>query len=136
MAQVDQLRAAAGGVTEVAPEERKEIVGRALEFLRNTLVPHAEWEEQILYTAVGELLGDARATASMSRDHVAIQGMIEALAETDLGDVARLQELLYGLHALIRVHFEEEEELYLPLLNERPDVAERVVDQIHERHGA
>jgi hypothetical protein len=61
--------------------------------------------------------------------------MIEALAETDLGDVARLQELLYGLHALIRVHFEEEE-LYLPLLNERPDVAERVVDQIHERHGA
>jgi iron-sulfur cluster repair protein YtfE (RIC family) len=127
---VGQIRVAASEVTELAVEEREALVGRVLEFLRKTLVPHAEWEEQVLYTAVGELLGDPRATASMSRDHVAIGRMIEALAETDLGDVARLQELLYGLHALITVHFEKEEEIYLPLLDARPDVAERVMVQI------
>jgi iron-sulfur cluster repair protein YtfE (RIC family) len=127
---VGQIRVAAGEVGDLAIEEREVVVGRVLDFLRNTLLPHAEWEEQVLYTAVGELLGDAQATAIMSRDHVAIGRMVEALAETDFGDIARLQELLYGLHALITVHFEKEEEIYLPLLDARPDVAERVMKQI------
>lgn len=132
---VGQIRVAASEVTELAVEEREAVVGRVLEFLRKTLVRHAEWEEQVLYTAVGELLGDPKATATMSRDHVAIGRMIEALAETDLGDVARLQELLYGLHALITVHFEKEEELYLPLLDAQPDVAARVMEQIGSHHA-
>jgi hypothetical protein len=37
------------------------------------------------------------------------------LQEADNQEVSLLQELLYGLHALITVHFQEEE-LYLPLL--------------------
>jgi iron-sulfur cluster repair protein YtfE (RIC family) len=136
MAHVDRIRLAAGEVRDLPPGERAAQVGRVLEFLRGTLLPHAEWEEQVLYTAVGELLGDARATAAMTRDHVAIGRMIEALGETDTADIARLQELLYGLHALITVHFEKEEEIYLPLLDARPDVAERVVRQMGaEHHG-
>ena len=130
LAHVDQIRAAGGEVIDLAPEERQALVGRILEFLRKTLVPHAEWEEQVLYAAVGKLLGSTAATATMSRDHVAIRRMIDALAEADLSDVTRLQELLYGLHALIVVHFEKEEEVYLPLLDERPELAERVVSQI------
>lgn len=132
---VGQIRVAASEVTELAVEERQTVVGRVLEFLRGTLVPHAEWEEQVLYTAVGELLGDPKATATMSRDHVAIGRMIEALAEADPGNVAQLQELLYGLHALITVHFEKEEELYLPLLDAQPDVARRVMEQIGSDHA-
>ena len=136
MAHVDRIRLAAGEVRDLPPGERAALVGRVLEFLRGTLLPHAEWEEQVLYTAVGELLGDARATAAMTRDHVAIGRMIESLGETDTADIARLQELLYGLHALITVHFEKEEEVYLPLLDARPDVAERVIRQMGaEHHG-
>jgi iron-sulfur cluster repair protein YtfE (RIC family) len=134
LAHVDQIRAAAGEVSDLAVEEREAVVGRVLMFLRNMLLPHAEWEEQVLYTAVGELLGDPQATATMSRDHVAIGRMIEALAETDSSDIGRLQELLYGLHALITVHFEKEEEIYLPLLDARPDLAERVMKQIGGHH--
>jgi iron-sulfur cluster repair protein YtfE (RIC family) len=130
MADVEQIRVAASEMTELAPEERETVAGRILEFLRRTLLPHAKWEEQVLYLAIGELLGDPKSTATMSHDHVAIARMIEALAEADPKDVTRLQELLYGLHALITVHFEKEEEVYLPLLDARPDVAERVVDQI------
>lgn len=133
---VEHIRIAASEVTELAVEERDTLVGRVLEFLRETLLPHAEWEEQALYTAVGELLGDPKATATMSRDHIAIRRMIEALGETDLADVTRLQELLYGLHALITVHFEKEEEIYLPLLDARPDVAERVMKQIGAYHAS
>jgi iron-sulfur cluster repair protein YtfE (RIC family) len=134
MVHVGQIRMAAGEVGDLAVEERETVVGRVLDFLRDTLVPHAELEEQVLYAAVGELLGDAHATATMSRDHVAVSRMIEALAETDPADIARLQELLYGLHALITVHFEKEEELYLPLLDARPDVAARVMKQIRAQH--
>jgi iron-sulfur cluster repair protein YtfE (RIC family) len=132
---VEQIRIAANEVTELGIEEREAVVGSVLEFLRKTLLPHAEWEEQVLYTAVGELLGDEKATATMSRDHVAIERMIDALEEAERADVARLQELLYGLHALITVHFEKEEEIYLPLLDARPDVAERVMAQIRGDHG-
>ncbi len=134
---VEQIRLAASEITELSVQERETLVARVLDFLRNTLVPHAEWEEQVLYTAVGELLGDAKATATMSRDHVAIGRMLDALAETDRENVARLQELLYSLHALITVHFEKEEDIYLPLLDARPDVAERVVKEIgaHQAHS-
>jgi iron-sulfur cluster repair protein YtfE (RIC family) len=62
--------------------------------------------------------------------------MIEALGETETTDIARLQELLYGLHALITVHFEKEEEIYLPLLDARPDMAERVMRQVAGHHPA
>lgn len=134
MAHVDRVRLAAGEAGDLPPAERAALVESLLEFLRGTLLPHAEWEEQVLYRAVGELLGDARATAAMTRDHVAIGRMIEALGETDTTDIARLQELLYGLHALITVHFEKEEEIYLPLLDARPDVAERVMRQVGSGH--
>jgi Hemerythrin HHE cation binding domain len=50
---VDQIRVAAGEVRDLAVEEREAVVGRVLDFLRDTLLPHAEWEEQVLYTAVG-----------------------------------------------------------------------------------
>ena len=130
LAHVDQIRAAGGEVADLAPEERRALVGRILEFLRDTLVPHAEWEEQVLYAAVGKVLGNTAATATMSRDHVAIRRMIDALAEADRADVTRLQEVLYGLHALIVLHFEKVEEIYLPLLDERPEVGDWVVMQI------
>ena len=131
IAHVDNIRVAASEIPDLAPEEREAVVGRILAFLRGDLVPHAEWEEQVLYAAVGDLIGARAATATMSRDHVAIGRMVDALAEADSHDVPRMQELLYGLHALIRVHFEKEEEVFLPLLDARPDVAERVMSQIN-----
>ena len=79
MAHVDRIRLAGGEVRDLPPGERAQLVTQILEFLRGTLLPHAEWEEQVLYTAVGELLGDPKATATMSRDHVAIARMISAM---------------------------------------------------------
>jgi Hemerythrin HHE cation binding domain len=65
---------------------------------------------------VARLLGDPRATKPMVHDHDAIRQLTARLQEADNQDVSLLQELLYGLHALITVHFRKEEELYLPLL--------------------
>ena len=116
---VEHIRLAARELPAVSPEERHAIVGRILDFLRETLLPHAEEEEQWLYAAVGKVLGNPEATHTMTHDHIAIRSRVLELAVTDDTDVDRLQELLYGLYALITVHFWKEEQLYLPLL-ERP----------------
>lgn len=53
----------------------------------------------------------------MNYDHVAIRGLIDDLAAADRDDVDQLQELLYGLYSLIRVHIWKEERLYLAMLD-------------------
>lgn len=116
---VDHIRLAAQELPSVSPEERHLIVTRVLEYLRGTLLPHAEEEEQSLYPAVGKILGSPEATQTMIHDHLAIRARVVELAMTNENEVDRLQELLYGLYALITVHFWKEDQLYLPLL-ERP----------------
>jgi iron-sulfur cluster repair protein YtfE (RIC family) len=117
--EVDHIRSAAQELPTLSPEERRLIVARILDYLRGTLLPHAADEERSLYPAVGKILGNAEATRTMTHDHLAIRARVVELAATDENDVDRLQELLYGLHALITVHFWKEDQLYLPLL-ERP----------------
>jgi iron-sulfur cluster repair protein YtfE (RIC family) len=116
---IEHIRLAARELPAVSPEERHAIVEGVLDFLRETLLPHAEEEEQWLYAAVGEVLGNPESTRPMTHDHIAIRARAIELAATEDWDVDRLQELLYGLYALISVHFWKEEQLYLPLL-ERP----------------
>jgi hemerythrin len=116
---VDHIRPAAREIPRLSPEERHEVIGRILDFLRTTLLPHADEEERTLYRAVAKRLGHPEATAPMTHDHVAIRVRTMELGATENDEVDRLQELLYGLYALISVHFWKEEQLYLPLV-ERP----------------
>ena len=53
----------------------------------------------------------------------------------DVGDADTLQELLYGLYALISVHFRKEEDLQLPTFDAAPPevtaaVLERMVEKL------
>lgn len=121
MEHVEHLRATARELPDLPEDERAARIERILEFLRGVLLPHAHAEEEFLYPKVAELLGDPRATGTMSREHVAVHRGIESLAETDPGDTLALQELLFGLNALIRAHFDNEEEVYLPILDTLPE---------------
>jgi hypothetical protein len=118
---VAHLRLAARELPELSPEERQVLVDRILDFLEGRLAPQAVAEEHTLYRVVGEILGAPETTAPMLYDHLAISQRVAALRETDSADLAGLQELLYGLHALISVHFWKEEEIYFPLLDEHFD---------------
>ncbi len=113
---VEQLRLDAEALPSLTPAERAEVQAEAVAFLRTTMIPHAKEEERELYPTVGRQLGHPDATAPMIYDHLAIGEHTAMLAETSPANVPRLQELLYGLYALIRVHFWKEEELYLPLV--------------------
>jgi iron-sulfur cluster repair protein YtfE (RIC family) len=114
---VEHIRLAAREIPELSPEERTVVIGRVIHFLRHTLAPHAETEETLLYPEFAQLVGSPQALQPMVYDHVAIRERIGELDETEVTDTGRLQELMYGLYALIVVHFWKEEEIYLPLLD-------------------
>lgn len=95
-------------------------------FLHKTLLPHIEAEESQLYPALHEVLGGSETTATMSRMHVEIDNLAHRL-NTHLeqadrtgglqpGQVADLLSGLYGLHALLRLHFVQQEENYFALI--------------------
>jgi hemerythrin-like domain-containing protein len=113
---VAHIRVAALELASLSEEERHELIERIVSFLRDDLAPHAEREERGLYPHVARLLGDPRVTQPMVYDHDAIRQLTARLQDAGNQDVPLLQELLYGLHALITVHLRKEDELYLPLL--------------------
>jgi hypothetical protein len=110
------LADAAKVLPAVSPTERESLRDDIVEFLREQVVPHTVLDERVLFPEVSRRLGDPLATATMNYDHVAIRDWIDDVAAADLDDTARLQQLLYGLHALIQVHIWKEERLYLTLL--------------------
>lgn len=130
---VEHIRLAARELPELSVEERATVVGRVLTFLRETLVPHAEAEERVLYPEWARLVGDPDAAAPMVHDHRAITARIDQLAATPPEDVHTLQELLYGLYGLILTHFRKEEDLQLPVFDRQPP---EVVEGVLARMGA
>jgi hypothetical protein len=93
-------------------------------FLTERLLPHERAEEQRLYPAMGQVLGSPEATVTMSRAHAEIERLVRrlgnhlALAEADGVRAEQLDDLracLYGLHAVLVLHFDQEEEAYFSL---------------------
>ena len=89
--------------------------------------PHEDAEEQILYPALGRFLGGTDPMATMSRAHIEITHQIrrlgQLLADIDPGgmddvDVTEVRSLLYGLHAILKLHTAQEDESYLSLADE------------------
>ncbi len=122
---VESLRVAAGAVDGLPVQALREHVDAAYEFLARHLIPHARAEEAALYPAVAAAMGALEATATMSRDHVEVVRLVEELgarrrlgAEPGADALRDLRRVLYGLYALVKVHFAKEE-VYAPLLDAR-----------------
>jgi iron-sulfur cluster repair protein YtfE (RIC family) len=103
---------AARRLPELPPAERESLRDRVLAFLRHEFADHMAADERLLYPTVAERLGNPLAMAPMRFDHRAVRWWTGQIAAADVRDVDRLQQLLYGLHAVIRVHLTKEEELY------------------------
>ncbi len=128
---IEHLAQAAREVPRLSDEERRTLVERILGFLRGTLLPHARAEEEVLYPEWARLVGFADAAVPMVHDHEAIVMRIERLERADPSDADTLQELLYGLHALIGTHFRKEEDLQLPAFDAAPpEVTARVIERM------
>jgi iron-sulfur cluster repair protein YtfE (RIC family) len=135
-AHVEHIAQAAREVARLDVGERQALVGRIVEFLTGTLLPHAKAEEEVLYPAWAKLVGFEDAAVPMIHDHEAIVERIERLERAGADDVDTLQELLYGLHALISVHFRKEEDLQLPAFDAAPpELTQAVLERMEALAG-
>src|SRR6266851_2380444 len=121
---IDQLRLVADSLGFVPPGEAVIRVRRVHKLLVEEIEPHEQAEQEELYPALDRLLGGSEPTAVMSRAHAEITHQIRRLgqliedigpADPDDADLADLRSLLYGLHAILRLHTAQEDENYLSL---------------------
>ncbi len=136
---IELLRTVADSVGEAPIESLRQGVDEVYTFLIHHLIPHAQAEDRALYPVVGKVLGAPEATATMSRDHVEVGRLTEELrslrshlseAASSESQAQALRRVLYGLYALVKVHFAKEEEVYLPILDARltPEEAQRMFE--------
>ena len=101
-------------------------------WLRDDLLPHETAEEEELYPVMARALGGSDPVGAMSRAHVEIGHLVRRVGRllTDLveeeslpEDVVELRRVLYGLHAVLLLHFAQEEEGLFPLLDPRAEQA-------------
>lgn len=136
LSHIEHIRQAAREVARLDPQERELLIGRIVDFLRHTLVPHAKAEEEVLYPEWAKLIGFADAAVPMVHDHEAIVERVERLEQAGVDDVDTLQELLYGLYALISVHFRKEEDIQLPAFDSAPaEVTEAALERMEAISG-
>lgn len=146
---VDRIRQAAELIGEAPLTEVRRAVEEVYDFLAHHLKPHAEAEDAALYPVVQQVLGSPDATKTMSRDHVEVGLYIDELAALRANltnplppaQVPSLRRALFGVYALVKVHFAKEEEVYLPILDRglTPEAAremfERMEAAAHEAKG-
>jgi hemerythrin-like domain-containing protein len=139
--------ATAGDAVGVAPKaEQVAKVHASYEFLSKQLIPHAEAENKVLYVEVDRLIGSdvkTKATDTMVRDHAEVGALTEELRalasklhEGDLSAAEQqdLRQVLYSLNGIVSLHFDKEEEVYLPLLDRElsPEEAQKVFEQMEK----
>jgi len=119
--EVQRIRTVADRLDAMAPEELRAELEAVRAFLCDRLPQHEEEEEAAVYPVVASLLGGEDPMSSMARAHVEISHLIrvyrqllEELPPTgpDRDDLVDLRRVLYGLHAILRLHFAQEEEAY------------------------
>ncbi len=90
-------------------------------FLLERLVQHEEEEEAAVYPVVAKLMGGEDPMGTMERAHMEIEHLARVFGHllSDLPpegptaeDLVDLRRVLYGLHAILRLHFAQEEEAY------------------------
>src|SRR5688500_17531697 len=84
LAHIDHLAALAREIPDLSEEERSATLARVLDFLRGTLIPHAQAEEAVLYPAWSRLVGFGDAAVPMIHDHEAIVERVDRLERADV----------------------------------------------------
>ena len=114
---VEQIRTVADGLSTQTIHIRP--VQQLLDQLETQLLPHERADEAQLVPLVSRVLGGTDTTAGLSRTHAEIEHQISLLRKLLTGltdhsaqpeDVIELRRLLYGLHAVLRLHNAQEDE--------------------------
>jgi heavy metal translocating P-type ATPase len=131
---LELIRASADRLVDAPDDAALESLTAAETVLTQQILPHELAEEKQLYPSLAVPLGSGEATATMSRTHAEIHRLAARVsAHLDLarsaGAIQRdqiddLLACLYGLYALLRLHFVQEEEDYFTLAVDEPTPAD------------
>lgn len=126
---LEHIRSWAGELAQQPVADQKATMTRTVRFFLEHIRPHAEWEERHLYPIVDRIIGGDREpfTGTMRHEHKIVARWIGELAAEAVKPspnaivFARRTDNLLGL---LDAHFEEEEEILLPLLEQNMSAQE------------
>jgi heavy metal translocating P-type ATPase len=116
-----RVRWVADRLGQLPPDEVRRELEAVRWFVVERLPQHEEEEEAAVYPVVARLMGGEDPMSSMARAHIEISHLARVFRQLldDLpeegptpDDLVDLRRVLYGLHAILRLHFAQEEEAY------------------------
>ncbi len=116
-----RVRSVADRLGQLPPDEIRRELEAVRRFVVERLPQHEEEEEAAVYPVVARLMGGEDPMSSMARAHIEISHLARVYRQLldDLpedgptpDDLVDLRRVLYGLHAILRLHFAQEEEAY------------------------
>ncbi len=128
-------------------DQERGLLDDLMTFLKEELLPHAEGEEKHLYGKVAELMRNPLFTKTMEMDHQFIKQYITELETViknlhkESADVTikRIQMTASKLQGIIDPHFQKENDVYLPILDEKlskEQVEKEVIEPMHAYGGS
>jgi soluble P-type ATPase len=126
--ELQRIRAVADRLETFGPDEVRRELEQIRWFLLERLPLHEQEEEAAIYPVVAKLMGGEDPMGSMERAHMEIEHLarvfghlLEDVPAQGPGpeDLVDLRRVLYGLHAILRLHFAQEEEAYSWLASEQ-----------------
>ncbi|MFO7549608.1 MAG: heavy metal translocating P-type ATPase [Acidimicrobiia bacterium] len=132
MPRLDEISRVADRLDRLDPEEAMSELRRVDRFVQDELIPHERADDREIYPILAGLLGGEDPMATMSLSHGEIFRLAGLLHRqvadvttngAESMDVFDLRRTMYGLHAVLQLHFAQEEELY-----------ESLDDEYHQRH--
>lgn len=121
---LNRIRVAADNLDDLSPSEALETLRELERLLADEIIPHETADENEVYPLMAEILPGDDPMATMSRTHREIFHLADILGRQlddlppdgpDSADIKDVRRTLYGLHAILQLHFDQEEELYLSL---------------------
>lgn len=138
---LNHMNALVGKLPRLATEEQKTTMTEVVSILNDHIHRHAKAEEEVLYPVVDRMAGTTEPylfTATMRYEHRIVGRWISELrnhanqASPDVTAFARRADNVIGL---VSAHFEEEEDILLPVLDSKMTVAQfkkEVLDKMEE----
>jgi soluble P-type ATPase len=116
-----RVRSVADRLGQLPQDEVRRELEAVRRFVVERLPQHEEEEEAAVYPVVARLTGGEDPMSSMARAHIEISHLARVFRQLvdDLpqegptsDDLVDLRRVLYGLHAILRLHFAQEDEAY------------------------
>jgi heavy metal translocating P-type ATPase len=131
-----RIRTVADRLESYSPVEARDELQQIRWFLTERLPQHEEEEEAAVYPVVSKLMGGEDPMGTMARAHLEIDHLSRVFVHLvddvppegpAVEDLVDLRRVLYGLHAILRLHFAQEEEAYSWLASETLESEEAAV---------